>query len=69
MIFLSTFLIRLYRAGIAPFLPTSCRFEPTCSRFAEEALKQHGFYKGLYLSLKRLLKCGPFGSIGYDQVP
>lgn len=69
MILLSTFLIRVYRAGIAPFFATSCRFEPTCSRFAEEALKQHGFYKGSYLFLKRLLRCGPFGSIDYDQVP
>ena len=69
MVFISVFLIRVYRAAIAPFLVTSCRFEPTCSRFAEEAFKQHGFYKGSYLFLKRVFRCGPFGSMGYDQVP
>jgi hypothetical protein len=68
MIFIFIFLIRVYRSGIAPFLATSCRFEPTCSRFAEEALKQHGLYKGSYLFLKRIVRCSTFRSIGYDQL-
>jgi len=58
-----------YRYLISPVLPQSCRFEPTCSVYALEALGQHGALKGLGLTLRRLAKCHPWGSSGYDPVP
>ncbi len=62
-------LIRFYRRGISPFTPPSCRFVPTCSAFAEEALLRYGPWKGGWLALRRLLRCHPFGGKGYDPVP
>jgi len=47
----------------------SCRFTPTCSHYAVEALEKHGFFRGTYLSIKRILRCNPWGSFGYDPVP
>lgn len=65
--------IRLYRGLISPILPRSCRFEPTCSAYALEALSTHGPVKGLYLAMRRLLRCHPItwlgGSSGFDPVP
>ena len=58
-----------YRFAISPLLPKSCRFTPTCSEYAIEALSRHGLARGLGLSLKRILRCHPFGGSGYDQVP
>lgn len=62
-------LIRFYRRGISPLLPPLCRFEPTCSCFAAEAIQGHGALRGLYLTLRRLLRCHPFSRGGYDPVP
>ena len=57
------------RNCISPLTPPSCRFTPTCSQYALEAFERFGFFKGGYLSLKRLLKCHPFHAGGYDPVP
>lgn len=62
-------LIRLYKRGISPILPSSCRFYPTCSEYAILALREHGPIKGLVLSGWRLLRCGPWSDGGYDPVP
>lgn len=61
--------IRFYRRGISPFTPPSCRFTPTCSAYAEEAIGRYGALRGGWLALRRLLKCHPFGPSGYDPVP
>ncbi|MDC7239902.1 MAG: membrane protein insertion efficiency factor YidD [Spirochaetales bacterium] len=63
------FLIVIYKKLISPWLPRSCRFYPTCSSYAKEALLKHGPWKGLYLSVKRILKCHPRHPGGYDPVP
>lgn len=65
--------IHLYRWLISPLLPAACRFQPTCSAYALEALRSHGPLKGLYLAVRRLLRCHPItwlgGSSGFDPVP
>ena len=61
--------VYFYRKCISPFLPASCRFTPTCSQYAIEAVKVHGIIKGTYLSIKRILRCNPFCEGGYDPVP
>jgi hypothetical protein len=61
--------IRLYQICISPLLPPSCRFTPTCSQYAIEALRKHGPVRGLWLTVKRLLRCHPWGGSGYDPVP
>ena len=61
--------IQLYRFLISPWLPNSCRHEPTCSAYAIEAIKTHGPFKGFWLGFKRVLKCNPWGTHGYDPVP
>jgi putative membrane protein insertion efficiency factor len=63
------FLIRCYRAAIRPLFGPCCRFSPSCSVYAEEALKQKGIFRGLFLALKRLCKCHPFHPGGFDPVP
>jgi putative membrane protein insertion efficiency factor len=62
-------LVRFYQAGISPFFPACCRFQPTCSQYMTEALNKHGVFKGLLLGTKRICKCHPFGKSGYDPVP
>ena len=62
-------LIRIYQRLISPMLPPSCRFRPTCSSYAAQAIIVHGLAKGSYLTAKRLLKCHPFHPGGYDPVP
>lgn len=62
-------LIRFYRRAISPYTPPSCRFQPTCSAYAEEAVRRHGAARGGWLALRRLLRCHPFGGSGYDPVP
>jgi putative membrane protein insertion efficiency factor len=62
-------LIKIYQLIISPFFPPSCRFTPTCSHYSIEALKKHGVIKGGWLSLKRILKCHPWGGSGFDPVP
>ena len=61
--------IHFYRMCISPMLPPSCRFVPTCSQYAIEALRKHGPVKGLWLTVRRLLRCHPWGGSGYDPVP
>ncbi|WP_082234097.1 membrane protein insertion efficiency factor YidD [Halobacillus massiliensis] len=62
-------LISFYRKWISPMTPPSCRFQPTCSEYGIEALKRFGFFKGTYLTVKRILKCHPFHKGGFDPVP
>lgn len=62
-------IVRLYQLLISPLLPPSCRYTPTCSRYAIEALEVHGAVLGSWLTLKRLLRCQPWGGHGYDPVP
>ena len=61
--------IRFYQTAISPFTPPSCRFTPTCSQYAVEAIRKHGPFKGLWLAVKRVLRCRPGGGSGYDPVP
>lgn len=61
--------IRGYQLFVSPFLPPSCRYAPTCSHYAMQALAVHGPFRGLWLSALRLLRCHPFGGYGYDPVP
>ena len=63
------FIIKLYQKLISPFLPSSCRFQPTCSHYAKDALLAHGILKGSFLGIKRVLKCHPWGGSGHDPVP
>ena len=62
-------IIRLYQLGISPYIGPYCRFTPTCSRYAYEAITKYGAVKGGYLTVRRLLKCHPFHEGGYDPVP
>jgi putative membrane protein insertion efficiency factor len=62
-------LVRVYRWGISPLLRTACRFEPSCSRYAEEALRVYGAIRGINLTARRLLRCRPGCPGGYDPVP
>ena len=61
--------IRFYRAAISPWTPPSCRFTPTCSAYAQEAIEKHGSGRGSWLALRRILRCHPWGGQGYDPVP
>lgn len=61
--------ILFYRGAISPMLPPSCRYTPTCSRYALEALRRHGAIKGSWLAIRRILRCHPWGGSGYDPVP
>lgn len=62
-------LIRLYQRYISPLTPPTCRFQPTCSNYAVEAISEYGVIKGTWLGTKRILKCHPFHPGGYDPVP
>lgn len=62
-------LIWLYRYAVSPLLGANCRFEPTCSEYANQALRRHGGFKGGWLALKRICRCHPWGGSGYDPVP
>ena len=61
--------VRIYQRFISPLTPPSCRFTPTCSQYAIEALRKYGPLKGLWLAVKRLLRCHPWGGSGYDPEP
>jgi putative membrane protein insertion efficiency factor len=61
-------LLKFYKATISPWLPPSCRFVPTCSEYACEAIQRHGALRGSAMGLRRLLRCHPFHSGGYDPV-
>ena len=62
-------LITLYQKLLSPWLPPSCRYTPTCSQYAREALLKHGLSRGLLLAARRLSRCHPFHAGGYDPVP
>ena len=62
-------LIRFYQVAISTYTPASCRYSPTCSHYAIEALEVHGLFKGSWLAIKRISKCHPWGGNGYDPVP
>jgi len=61
--------IRLYQWTISPIMPASCRHVPSCSQYTIEALKIHGIFIGTFLAIKRILRCHPWGTHGYDPVP
>ncbi len=61
--------VYFYRYAISPLTPPSCRYTPTCSAYAIEAVKKHGVIKGGWLATKRILSCHPWGGSGYDPVP
>ncbi|HOE19855.1 MAG TPA: membrane protein insertion efficiency factor YidD [Spirochaetota bacterium] len=69
IISLPILLIKMYKLIISPLLPNACRFYPTCSSYAIEALSKHGLFKGGFLSIKRILRCHPYCDGGYDPVP
>ena len=62
-------LVKFYRTAISPYRPPCCRYYPTCSQYALEAIEKYGALKGGYLALRRILRCNPFHKGGYDPVP
>ena len=62
-------IIRMYQLFISPILGQNCRYLPSCSEYSIESIKQFGFFRGIFLSLKRISKCHPWGNHGYDPVP
>lgn len=62
-------LVRAYQLFVSPFFPPSCRFHPTCSHYALEALEKHGPLRGAWLALRRVLRCHPWHPGGHDPVP
>jgi len=61
--------IKAYQLILSPFFGPSCRFQPTCSTYAIDALRKHGVIQGVWLTIKRLVKCNPWGGRGFDPVP
>jgi putative membrane protein insertion efficiency factor len=61
--------IRVYQASLSPLLAPACRFEPSCSQYAVEAVERHGAVRGAWLAAKRVGRCHPWGGFGYDPVP
>lgn len=61
--------VRLYQVAVSPWTPPACRFTPTCSTYAIEALQRHGAGRGVWLTVRRLAQCHPWGGYGYDPVP
>lgn len=61
--------IYFYKVAISPLTPPSCRYTPSCSTYAVEAIRKHGPLRGLYLAVRRILRCHPWGGSGYDPVP
>jgi putative membrane protein insertion efficiency factor len=62
-------LIKLYRYAISPYLAPSCRYTPTCSSYAIEAIERHGIFRGSWLAMRRVSRCHPWHEAGYDPVP
>jgi len=61
--------VRFYRVLVSPVMPPACRFYPSCSEYAEQALGRHGAWRGSWLTAGRILRCGPWHDGGYDPVP
>jgi len=61
--------IKIYQLFISPILKSNCRYLPTCSEYSIESLKEHGIIRGVFLSIKRIMHCHPYGGNGYDPVP
>jgi len=68
MKFLVLDFLRLYKTFLSPFLPPACRFTPTCSEYAAQAVEKHGAFRGTWLATKRILRCQPFCRGGHDPV-
>lgn len=68
MKFLILDLLKLYKTLVSPFLPPSCRFEPTCSAYAAQAVEKYGAIRGTWMGFKRILRCQPFSKGGFDPV-
>ncbi len=62
-------LVKFYQGAISPLTPATCRYTPTCSQYTLIALKKYGFFKGGWMSLKRIVSCNPWGGSGHDPVP
>jgi putative membrane protein insertion efficiency factor len=69
MKFLVLDFLRLYKTFLSPFLPSSCRFEPTCSVYTMQAVEKYGAMRGTWLGVKRILRCQPFCKGGHDPIP
>jgi putative membrane protein insertion efficiency factor len=66
---IAVWIIRIYQKLISPLFPATCRFSPTCSAYAIQAIEQFGFLRGSYLAIRRILRCNPFCNGGIDPVP
>lgn len=64
-----TVVLRAYQLALSPLLPPACRFEPSCSRYASEAVERHGVARGGVLAVRRIVRCHPWSDAGYDPVP
>ena len=69
LIFPFVFLVKAYQNIISPLFPPTCRYTPTCSEYSIQSLKKYGLFKGVYLSIKRIVNCHPWGGSGYDPIP
>jgi putative membrane protein insertion efficiency factor len=67
--YIALLLIRFYKKAISPFLPSACRFHPTCSEYTYQAIEKYGFLRGSWLGLRRIVRCNPFNAGGFDPVP
>ncbi len=67
--FLFINIIKIYQRFISPFFPSSCKFSPSCSKYGIEAINKYGFVKGVFLTIKRILRCNPWSKGGYDPIP
>lgn len=63
------FLIEIYRVAVSPYFPSSCRYQPTCSSYAKQAIQRFGALKGSWLALRRIISCHPWSEGGHDPVP